>query len=79
MSVNEAVAVAKLGALIDRVITNPSEHCTDLSIAFRLCVLRRWITRAGGNDVEFRRDDVGWMFTRRGEQVAREQLQGTAS
>lgn len=77
MTVNEAVATAKVDALIAR-IQREDPRVIDRDLAFRLCVLRRWVMRAGGEDVEFRApgpggDEVGWMLSNRGQVVALEE------
>lgn len=73
MTVTEARSRAGAVILVDRVLNDPGEKCSDRDLAFRLCILRRWITRAGGADVEFTTEDGrGWMLTRRGNVVADE-------
>lgn len=64
--------------LVKRILDDPRERCTDRDLAFRLVVLRRWVARAGGADIEFTSDrggqSLGWMLTRRGHQVLGEIL-----
>jgi hypothetical protein len=82
VSVTEAATRARVDALIDRIVTNPGEKLSDRDLAFRLCVLRRWVVRVGadGAEAEFHtvRDGqrLGWKITRRGHQVAEQHLAG---
>lgn len=72
-TINQAVAVAKRDALIDRLMReDPRVKTRDE--AFLLGVYRdKWFTLAGGRDVEFRTSDGhGWMLTQRGNTRALE-------
>lgn len=61
--------------LVDRILRNPSEHCDDRDIAFRLTILRRWVMRTGPALAEFHTDDGRhYALTRRGNAVALEEL-----
>lgn len=81
MTVTEAAISARIDALVSRVINNPDERCTDRDIAFHVIVLRRWVRRVGLNgpleQFTTQRGDqtLAWEITRRGEQVAREELE----
>ena len=71
--------------LIDRILRNPMEKCTDRDLAFRLVALRRWVMRVGAEspEAEFHTERggerLGWMLTRRGRQVAEEELVSRAT
>lgn len=80
MTVTQAAARARVDAMIDRIVGNPGEKVTDRDLAFRLCVLRRWVIRVGadGPEADVHTESagrrLGWKITRRGNQVAAEAL-----